>query len=124
MDDPVEMWKELQARTNTANFSMRRMSLFWKFSTLCPTPGQLLNAYFARLLNITTKLAGSEEAVPNMALKNHIYTTLPPTYAVMIEILQSHAKVTVQEVIDALNKCEMNQSMTIKPDMVSEALYT
>jgi len=124
MDDPVEMWKELEARTNTSNSSVRRMSLFRKFSTLRPTPGQQLNAYFAELLDITTELTGSEEAVSDMVLKNHIYTTLPPAYAVTIEILQSRAKVTVQEVIDALNECETNRSMTTKPDAVSDALYT
>jgi len=59
-----------------------------------------------------------------MVLKNHIYNTLPPAYTVTIEILQSHAGVTVQEVIDALNECETNRSMTTKPDAVSEALYT
>jgi len=100
------------------------MSLFRKFSTLCPTPGQPLNACFAELLDITTELASSKEAVSDMALKNHIYTTLPSAYAVTIEILQSRAKVTVQEVIDALNECKTNRSMTTKPDAVSEALYT
>jgi len=87
-------------------------------------PRQPLNTYFAELLDITTELAGSEEALSNMVLKNHIYTTLPPAYAVTIEILQSSARVTVQEVIDALNQCETNRSMTTKPDAVSDALYT
>jgi len=124
MDDPIEVWKELEARTNTANSSVGRMALFRKFCTLCPTPGQPLNAYFAELLDITTELAGSEEAVPDMVLKNHIYMTLPPAYAVTIQILQSRAEVTVQEVIDTLNECKTNQSMTTKPDVVSEAPYT
>jgi len=108
MEDPVQMWKELEAHMNTANSSVRRMSLFRKFSTLCPIPGQPLNAYFAELLDITTELAGSEEAVSDMVLKNHIYSTLPPAYAVTIELLQSRARVTVQEVIDARNECDTN----------------
>jgi len=83
-DDPIEAWKELKACTNTANSSVRRMALFRKFSTLRPTPGQPLNTYFAELLDIITELAGSEEAVPDMVLKNHIYMTLPSTYAVTI----------------------------------------
>jgi len=124
MEDPVQIWKELEACTNTANSSVGRMSLFRKFSTLRPTPGQPLNAYFAELLDITTELAASEEAVSDMVLKNHIYTTLPPAHAVTIEILQSRARVTVQEVIDALNECKTNRSMTTKPDAVSDALYT
>ena len=124
MDDPIEVWKELEAHTNTANSSVRRMSLFRKFSTLRPTCGQPLNGYFAELLDITTELAGSEEAVSDVVLKNHIYTTLPPSYAVTIEILQSRARVTVKEVMDTLNGFETHRSMTTKPDAVSEALYT
>ena len=124
MDDPVEAWKELEARTNTGNSSVGRMSLLRKCSTLLPTPRQLLNAYFAGLLNVTTKLAGSKEAVPDVVLKNHIYTALPPAYAVRIKILQSRAKVTVQEVIAALNECETNESVNTKPDTICEALYT
>ena len=70
------------------------MSLFQKFSSLHPTSQQPLNTYFAKLLDITTELGGSEEVVLNMVLKNHIYTGLPCAYAVTIEILQSCAKVT------------------------------
>jgi len=76
----------------------------------------------AELLDINTELTGSEEAVPNMVLKNHIDMTLPPTYAVMIKILQSRWKVTVKEVIDTLNECERNRSMTTRPDAVSAGL--
>jgi len=100
------------------------MSLFRKLCSLRPTRGQPLNAYFVELLDITTELTGSEEAVPNVVLKNHIYTTLPPAYAVTIEILQSCVKVTVQEVMDELNECETNRSVTTKSDTVSEALYS
>jgi len=102
----------------------QRMSLFRKFSTLRATPGQTLNAYFTEQIDITTELAGSEEAVSDVVLKNHIYTPLSPAYAVMIKILQFHARVTVQEVMDALNECKTNRSMTTKPDVISEALYT
>jgi len=76
------------------------------------------------MLDITTELTGSEEVVSDVVLKNHIYTTLPPAYTVMIEILQSRTRFTIQEVMETLNKCEANRSITTKPDMVSEALYT
>ena len=69
MEDPVQIWKELEAHTNTANSSVGRMSHFRKFSTLRPTPGQPVNACFAELLDITTELAGSEEAVSDMVLR-------------------------------------------------------
>jgi len=68
------MWKELDGRTNAAISSVGRMSHFQKLSTLRPSPGQPLNLYFAELHDITTELAGSEEAVHNVVLKNHIYS--------------------------------------------------
>jgi len=108
MDDPIEMRKELEAHTNTANSSIGRMSYFWKLSTLRPIPGLPLNTYFTEMLDITSELAGSEEAVSDKDLKNHIYATLPHVYAVTLEIILSHAKVTVQEVMDALNEFETN----------------
>jgi len=123
MNDPIKMWKELEACTNTANSTGGGMSLFQKFSTLCPNPGQPLKSYFTKLLDITSKFAGFKEAVSRLLLKNHICTMLFPACAVTIEIFQSCAKVTIQEVIDALNECITNRSMTTKPDAVLQALY-
>jgi hypothetical protein len=124
MRDPVKMWKELEVRANGANSSVGRMTLFRKFIALRPIPGQTLDNYFSQLLEISTQLTGSEEAVSDMMFKNHIFTTLPPAYGVTIEILQSRAQVTLQEVLDTLKECELNRAMTTKPDAVSDALYT
>ena len=46
------------------------------------------------------------------------------TNAVAVGVPQSRAKVTIQEVIDTLKECKLNLAMTIKPDAVSEALYS
>jgi hypothetical protein len=124
MRDPVKMWKELEVRVNGANFSVGRMTLFRKFSVLRPVAGQTLDIYFSQLLEISTHLTGSEEAVSDMMFKNHIYTTLSPAYSVTVEILQSRAQVTLQEVLDILKECELNRAMTTKPDAVLEVLYT
>jgi len=124
MRDPVKMWKELEDRTNGAISSVGRMTLFRKFTALRPTAGQSLDTYFSQLLEISTQLTGSEEAISDMMFKNHVYTTLSTTYGVTIEILQARAKVTLKEVLDTLKECELNRAMTTKPDAVSEALFT
>jgi len=68
------MWKDLEACTNTANCSVRRMSHFRKISTRRPSPEQPLNTYFAELLDIITELTGSEEAVSDMVRKkSHLH---------------------------------------------------
>jgi hypothetical protein len=54
----------------------------------------------------------------------HIFNTLPPIFAITVEILQCHARITIQEVLDAIRVCEQNKAMVTKPDALSEALYS
>jgi len=124
MRNPVKMWKELEDRTNGAISSVGRMTLFRKFTAFRPTTGQSLDTYFSQLLEISTQLTGSKEAISDMMFKNHVYTMLSTTYGVTIEILQARAKVTLKEVLDTLKQCELNRAMTTKPDAVLEALFT
>jgi len=97
------------------------MTLFRKFTALCPTAGQSLDTYFSQLLEISTQLTGSEEAIADMMIKNHVYTTLSTTYGVTIEILQARSKVTLKEVLDTLKECELNRAMTTKLDAGSHS---
>jgi len=122
--DPAEMWTTLAARMDGANNSVGRMTLYRTFSSLRPIAGQPISAYFGRLLEIRNQLVGTDEAITNTAFKTHIFTTLPPMFAVTIEILQSRANITIDEVFDALKECEKNKAMVVVPDAVSEALYT
>jgi len=122
--DPAEMWTVLGARMDGANNTVSRMTLCRTFSSLCPTPGQPITTYFGQLLDIRNQLVGTAEAITDSAFKTHIFTTLPPMFAVTIEILQSRANLTIEEVFDALKECEKNKAMAVVPDVVSEALYT
>jgi len=87
--DPVRMWKILTEQMDTANTTVGRLTLFRQFSQMRPVPGQPINTYFSQLLNITNQLAGTPEAVPDMVLKNHIFTTLPEMFKINIMMLQS-----------------------------------
>ena len=118
------MWTILAARMDTASTVVGRMALLRKFHGLRPTAGEPINSYFAQLLEIKNQLVGSAEALSDASFMTHIFTTLPSVFAVTVEILQSRAVITIQEVLDAIRECEQNKAMVTKPDAVSEALYS
>jgi len=122
--DPMRMWEILTEQMDTANTTVGRLTLFWQFSQMRPVPGQPLNTYFSQFLNITNQLAGTPEAVPDMVLKNHIFTTHLEMLKINIKMLQSRADVTVQQVLNDLKECEQNEALATKLDAVSEALYS
>jgi len=84
--------------------AVKRMMLLRKFRDLKPTTGEPIQTYFSQLMEIKNQLAGSDEAISDTSLKTHIYTTLPTMVSVTVEILQSRAGISVQEVIDALKR--------------------
>ena len=106
---------------DTANTTVSRLTLFRQFSLLRPVPGQPISTYFSQLTN---QLAGTPEAVPDMVLKNHIFTTLPEMFKISIKVLQSRADVTIRQIMSDLKECEQNEALATKPDAVSEALYS
>jgi len=122
--DPVRMWEILTEQMDTANTTVGRLTLFRQFSLLRLVPGQPISTYFSQLLNITNQLAGTPEAVPDMVLKNHSFTTLPEMFKISIKVLQSRADVTIRQIMSDLKECEQNEVLATKPDAVSEALYS
>jgi len=91
------MWELLKEHMATANTKVGRLTPFRDFSQLRPVPGEPISVYFSRLLNITNQLAGTPEAVPEMILRNHIFTTLPEMFKISIKMLQSRADITVHQ---------------------------
>ena len=75
-------------------------------------------------MEVKNQLAGTAEAISDAAFKNHIFTTLPTMFDVIVIILQARADATLQEVQDALKEHKQNQVMLVKPDAVAEALYS
>jgi len=75
-------------------------------------------------MEVKNQLAGTAEAISDAAFKNHTFTSLLTMFDVIVVILQARADATLQEVQDALKEHEQNQAMLVKPDAVSEALYS
>jgi hypothetical protein len=124
IDDPTEMWMVLAARMYAAGTVVGRMTILRKFHALRPIAGQPINTYFSRLLEVKNQLAGSAQAISDAEFQNHLYTSLPSMFDVIVEILQARTDPTIQKVLDALKEHEQNHTMTVKPDSVSEALYS
>jgi len=122
--DPVRMWEILTEPMDTANTTGSRLTLFRQFSQVRLVPGQPISIYFSQLLNITNQLAGTSEAVPDMVLRNHIFTRLPEMFKTSIKLLQSRADITIHQIMSDLKECEQNEALAMKPDAVSEALYS
>jgi hypothetical protein len=104
--DPVRMWKVLAERMDTASTAIGCLTLFRKFSQLRPVAGQPINSYFTQLLDIANQLAGTDEAIPDIVLKNHIFMTCPLMFKINIKMLQSRPDVTIQGVLHDLKECE------------------
>jgi len=124
IDDPAEMWTAIARKMDATSTVVGRMTLFRKFHALRPVAGEPIATYFSHLKEIKNQLAGTAEAISDAAFKNHIFTSLPTMFDVIVIILQARADATLQEVQDALKEHEQNQAMLAKPDAVSEALYS
>jgi hypothetical protein len=125
INDPAEMWTVLATRMDTASNVVGRMTLLRKFHALRPIAGQPIDTYFSQLLEVKYQLDGSAQAISDAEFQNHICTTLPSGFDITVAILQARGEITIQQVMDALREREQHLAMTmVKPDAVSEALYT
>jgi hypothetical protein len=124
IDNPAEMWTTIARKMDATSTVVGRMTLLRKFHALRPVAGESINTYFSRLMEVRNQLMGTPEAISDAEFKIHVFTSLPTMFDVIVIILQARADATLQEVQDALKEHEQNQAMLVKPDAVSDALYT
>jgi hypothetical protein len=124
IDDPAEMWTTIARKMDATSTVVGRMTLLRKFHALRPVAGEQIATYFSRLMEVKNQLVGTAEAISDAEFKIHVFTTLPTMFDVIVIILQARADATLQEVQDALKEHEQNQALLVKPDAVSEALYS
>ena len=123
-DDPEDMWLTLSERLDTASTAVGRQALYQKFMTLRPAPGKPIGEYLASLLEIRNQIAGTPEAISDVACKTHIFTSLPEVFEVTLKIQQNRPDATVESIIDALKEDERIRMMKTTPDAATEAFYT
>ncbi|KAH8152155.1 uncharacterized protein LAJ45_03581 [Morchella importuna] len=124
VDDPEEMWTILAERLDTACSAVGRQTIYRNFMALRPVPGAPIGDYFSRLLELRNQIAGTEEAISDIAFKTHIFSTLPTSFEVTSKIQQNRADATIENIIDALKEDESIRSMRTQPDSMTEAFYS
>jgi len=122
--EPIQMWKVLAERVNTANNSVGRQALYRAFTALRPIPGFSVGDYFSRLLEIRNQLIGTPEAISDMMLRTHIFGTLPDNFAVTIKVLQVQPALTIEQIIDTLKQQESYDTLKPPTPAVTDAYYS
>ena len=100
------MWHILRERLDTAASSTGRQALYQAFTNLRPTPGKPIGNNFAELLRIRNQIAGTDEAIPGVAFRMHIYKTIPPIIEMTGRTTACQPNLTVEQLIDALKEDE------------------
>jgi hypothetical protein len=76
-----------------------------------PVPGVPISDYFSSLLDIQNQIVRSSEAISNVAFRIHIFSSLPPVFKVMGNILQNRANASIKEIINTLKEDERIRAM-------------
>jgi hypothetical protein len=76
-----------------------------------PVPRAPIGNYFSSLLEIRNQIVGSSEAISDVPLQTHIFSSLPPVFEVIGKILQNRADATIEEIIDTLKEDKRIYSM-------------
>ena len=118
------MWLTLSERLETASTAVGRQALCQKFMTLRPAPGKPIGEYLASLLEIRNQIAGTPEAISDVACKTHIVTSLPAVFRVTLKIQQNRLDATVESIIDALKEDKRIRMMKTTSDAITEEFYT
>ena len=104
LDNPADMWRIFRERLDTAASSTGRQALYQAFTNLRPVPGKPIGDYFAELLRIRNEIAGTDEAIPDVAFRTHIYNTIPPIFEMTGRIIACQSNITAEHLIDALKE--------------------
>ena len=123
LDNPADMWRILRERLDTAASSTGRQALYQAFTNLRPVPGKPIGDYFAELLRIRNEIAGTDEAIPDVAFRTHIYNTIPPIFEMTGRIMACQPNLTAEQLIDALKEDERLRTLRTNHPATTDA-YT
>ena len=121
LDHPADMWRILRERLDTAASSTGRQALYQAFTNLRPTPGKPIGDYFAELLRIRNEIAGTPEAIPDVAFRIHIFNTIPPIFEITGRIMACRPNLTAEQLIDALKEDERLRTLRTNHPATTDA---
>ena len=122
IDNPDEMWTVLAERLDSSNTAIGRQALYRRFTELWPTPGAPMDDYFTQLMEIRNQIAGTDEAISDIAFKIHVFSTLPAVFDVTARMQQNTPSATIESILDALKEDERIRQMRTLPDAATDAL--
>ncbi|MFX3650893.1 MAG: hypothetical protein ACE3JU_26415, partial [Paenibacillus sp.] len=123
----IEMWNTLQRHYDNASTRNSRNAILNQFRATRMEPTySIASDYIAHLRVFQTQLAGSESAIDDYMLIDHLLKTLPDRYAVIACVLRQlpEDKFTIQHIESALLAEESNQQarnalVGIQPSLAS-----
>jgi len=89
------MWTAIARKMDATSTVVRRMTLFRKFHALRPVAEEPIGTYFTHLMEVKNQIAGTSQAISDAAFKNHIFTSLPTMFDVIVIILQARVDATL-----------------------------
>lgn len=122
IDEPDEMWTVLAERLDSSNTAIGRQAIYRRFTELRPVPGAPIDEYFTQLLEIRNQIAGTAEAISDIAFKIHVFSTLPAIFDVTARMQQNMPNATIESILDALKEDERIRQMRSLPDAATDAL--
>jgi hypothetical protein len=108
------MWDVLHERLNTATSIKGRLALRRQFRETRPLPGRPLGEFISSLHSLRHQLAGTTQQIDDDTFKDQLLTSLPTTYANLVEIiLEREADLTVEDVIRKIQQFEMSKTKEV-----------
>jgi len=106
-----EMWRILKERFDSTASTKGRLAIRKQFYLTKPVGSQPLSTFISQLHSIQYQLIGTDHAIDDESLKDHLLASLPPAYNTLVEILQEReGSLSIAEVIHKVLQAEMAKS--------------
>ena len=115
MDEPVTMWDALQTAFDTTQTAVGRQTIWDQFASSVPVPGEPIGNWFSKLLDMMTRLEGTDEALPEMSVRTQIFRNLPPSFFPAIQREQMAPTTPIRTVMENLKTFESANSLYTNP---------
>ena len=90
------MWLTLSERSDITSMAVGRQALYQRFMTLRPVQGKPIGDDLASLLEMWNQIAGTPQAISDVASKTHIFTSLLEVFDMTVRIQQSRSDSTIE----------------------------
>jgi len=109
MEDPAEMWVTLGNQFNRTYSQTQRSIHAGNLYTVKPHPGERISNYCERLLQYRDPVDGTDEAISDSVLLQHLFNNAGPIFTQTThDLRKKKSTISVQDAIDELCEFERN----------------